>query len=243
MAATQTARPAGRQHRGTRKVHEGSESYVRSVDTSLEGGPRPGPTLEPGRVAPPGRRRGHTWLVALRRVVVAALVLALLALGDWGLRVREMSQLVSAVEDSERSMIATNTAFGEMFLRWQAQPTITPTPTTAAALAEGGHNTLDSLRKYAAVGKSRMMAHGGDLYGIPIAPWHHSLRAARDDYLAHVDAWHDHYAALSADFSVHVQPQPQIDSTFGSAGLSLRRAVPAPDPLGFGERVEQVLAD
>ena len=208
------------------------------MDTLVEGGPILGPVLEPGVVAPPGRRR----FVHLRRLLVASLVLALLALGDWGLRVREMHQLVDAVDDSERSMTSIDTAIREVLLRWQTQSTTTPTLTTAAVLADGSRNTLDSLHKYTSVGESSMVAHGADVHRVLVVPWHRSLRQAQEDYLAHLQAWHDYYAALAVDFSVYAEPQPAISGTFETAGSSLRRAVPDPDPFGFGDRVERVLA-
>lgn len=171
------------------------------------------------------------------------ILVGLLAIGDWGLRVHEMSQMVRVMEKSEKSMSATNHAFREVLLQRQTQSTIAPSPTTAAVLAEGAMSSLDSLRKHISVGKSSMVLQATRLRDIQVAPWHDSLRQARDDYLAHVEAWYDHYSALSADFSLHDQPQPWIDSTFATAGTSLRHAVPAPDPFGFGDRVERVLAD
>ena len=163
-----------------------------------------------------------------------------MAIGDWGLRVREMHELAGAVDRSEQSMTAIDTAIRDVLLRWQTQSTTTPTLTTAALLADGARDTLDSMRKYTSVGESSMVAHGAEVRRVLVVPWHDSLRQAQEDYLAHVQAWHDYYAALSVDFSVYAQPQSEINGTFETAGKSLRRAVPDPDPLGLGDRVERV---
>lgn len=209
------------------------------MDTVVGGGPSPAPGLEPGTGAPLRRRR----FVHLRRLLAASLVVALLAIGDWGLRIREMHQLVGAVEDAERSMTTTDNAFREGLLRWQTHSTTDPTPTTAAVLADGARNTLDSLRRYTAAGESSMLAHWADVRRVHVLPWHDSLRRAQEDYLAHVDAWQAYYAALGSDYAVYGQPQPLINATFEAVGSSLRDAVPGLDPFGFAERVEKVVVD
>lgn len=161
-------------------------------------------------------------------------LLALVVAGDWGLRTREMAQLMRAVERSESSMVEASDTMGERVALWNAQSASgTQQPTQSAV------DALDSLRRTTASAEAAMLVSEFRLGRILVMPWHWSMRAAQRDYRAHVEAWREHYAAMTEDLVEHNRSEPGISETFEVAETSMRGAVPAFDPFGLGARVER----
>ena len=75
-----------------------------------------------------------------------------------------------------------------------------------------------------------------------VAPWRKSVRDARREYLAHIDAWLVYLRDVSTDPDTIWEERPEIAATFVSAERAVRRAVPTP-ALGrfqFRSRVDRL---
>ncbi|MFZ9986802.1 MAG: hypothetical protein ACO3HV_03545 [Candidatus Nanopelagicales bacterium] len=178
------------------------------------------------------RRTAPSWLVWT--VGVAALVLVTAAnavvAGELASRSVEGANLVTAVENSENAMKATQTAFDEVLSAYDTE-----------TLTDAEREQLRAeLSRVAADGEASIALAGDQVGLVVILPWHSRLLAAQEAYLAHNRAWIDYMAAAAEDPAEWFRPQPAVNSTFAEAKLPLVEAVPLVDPLGTLARIEAI---
>jgi len=118
----------------------------------------------------------------------------------------ETSELLDAIETSEEIMIswqdAVESALGDPVTA----------PETVARISEEHLEELNAARK-------AFTSEGG----LEIASWHDDIRAARDRYLAHRDAWESYLKAAARDWTEidDMQALDRINRSFDKACASL----------------------
>jgi len=101
-------------------------------------------------------------------------------------------------------------------------------------LVELARDTAEAVRPYRLAHRVRM------------APWHGALHEARDEYLDHIDAWEDFWRAVADEPSIIFNESAladRINYTFVQARDSMSSAMPWPDLLGYGDRVDDAFRD
>ncbi|MGA1215825.1 MAG: hypothetical protein ACO31X_09670, partial [Candidatus Nanopelagicales bacterium] len=176
------------------------------------------------------RRTAPSWLVWT--VGVAALVLITAAnavvAGELASRSVEGANLVTAVENSENAMKATQTAFDEVLSAYDTE-----------TLTDAEREQLRAeLSRVAADGEASIALAGDQVGLVVILPWHSELLAAQEAYLAHNRAWVDYMAAAAEDPAEWFRPQPDVNTTFAEAKRPLVEAIPLWDPLRLLPRIE-----
>ena len=172
-------------------------------------------------------------LVGLASFLVALLALGLVAL-DWTWRNMEMNALVTAVEASEAAMGRTQDDLAAAASRLDAFGS----PTEAQK-----QRVIDDLIAGAERGEMRIGAAGDVVGQVQILPWHRSIVAAREIYIAHNQAWQDYMAEIAADPRVYGTDQPLIDDTFLAADPIMRAAVPEPPLFDLAQRVDRIFVE
>ena len=184
--------------------------------------------LETGR----DRSRGGVppWLVWTTGAVALVLITAANAVvaGELASRSVEGANLVTAVENSENAMKATQTAFDEVLSAYDTE-----------TLTDAEREQLRAeLSRVAADGEASIALAGDQAGLVVILPWHSELLAAQEAYLAHNRAWVDYMAAAAEDPAEWFRPQPDVNTTFADAKRPLVEAIPLWDPLRLLPRIE-----
>jgi hypothetical protein len=193
----------------------------------LSGGP-PEPAASPRRPS-----RTTPLLVGGLLAAIGVLLLGWLVV-DWGLRNAEMRALVTAIEGSEQAMSDTQVAVRAAFEPYAGQEN----------LGDDDQEALrDELSQAAATGEAGVAAGGQAVAAIRILPWHGSLQAARDAYLAHNAAWQSYLSSAADDPTAFVQPQDAVNSTWATVQSTLPEALPAPALFGLADRVAAMVTD
>lgn len=173
-----------------------------------------------------------SWLVWT--VGIAALVLLtaanLVVAGELAVRTVEADNLVTAVEQSESAMKATQDEFAAVIAEYD----------TANLTDEEREQLRAELSDVAERGGTAIADAGGFVAGIQILPWHTQVLDAQEAYLAHNQAWVDYMAAAAEDPAEWFRPQPEVNDTFAQAKDPLVEAVPLFDPLGTLSRIELI---
>jgi hypothetical protein len=179
--------------------------------------------------------------------VIGSLAVIVLAAGllDALLRTTEVDRLLTAVEHSEATMYAFDDELTELFASYEGS-------FDALAEADAGGRTPDidalfeaidaEVARIAADHHTELAEARAAVHRIALVPWHTAVRSAKDDYLAHADAWLDYYADLAAEPVRLEEPRPEINATFFAAGAAMRRAVPSWADGELHRRVEAVFA-
>jgi hypothetical protein len=190
----------------------------------------PGPPPEVASAPAPAPRGGRTGrLIGIVLMILALLAVAVL-MGDWLARNVEMDRLVSGIEESEAAMI---TAIDDVRAALDEDP-----------LADRqAPETGDALVEIATDAGNAVAAAAADIGAVVIQPWHEDIVLARDDYLAHNQAWQDFLAAASQDPQEWFTDYEPINITWDAVGPTLRDGVPTPALWNLAERVELVLDD
>jgi hypothetical protein len=165
-------------------------------------------------------------LVALVLITLANVVVA----GELALRSLEADNLVSAVEQSEVAMMATQEEFDEALSAYD----------TENLTDEEREQLRAELSDVAERGGVAIADAGGFVAGLLIMPWHTQLLDAQDAYLAHNQAWVNYMAAAAEDPAEWFRPQPAVNDTFADAKLPLVEAVPFFDFLQTLPRIELI---
>jgi len=165
-------------------------------------------------------------LVALVLITLANVVVA----GELALRSLEADNLVSAVEQSEMAMMATQAEFDEVLSAYD----------TENLTDEEREQLSAELSDVAERGGVAIADAGGFVAGLLIMPWHTQLLDAQDAYLAHNQAWVNYMAAAAEDPAEWFRPQPAVNDTFADAKLPLVEAVPFFDFLQSLPRIELI---
>ena len=165
-------------------------------------------------------------LVALVLITLANVVVA----GELALRSLEADNLVSAVEQSEMAMMATQAEFDEVLSAYD----------TENLTDEEREQLSAELSDVAERGGVAIADAGGFVAGLLIMPWHTQLLDAQDAYLAHNQAWVNYMAAAAEDPAEWFRPQPAVNDTFADAKLPLVEAVPFFDFLQTLPRIELI---
>jgi hypothetical protein len=186
--------------------------------------------LETGQESP--RRGVPAWVVWT--IGVASLVLITVTnavvLGELALRSVEADNLVTAVEQSEAAMKATQAEFDEVLSAYEAEN----------LTDEEREQLRAELSDVAERGGVAIADAGGFVAGLLVMPWHTQVLDAQEAYLAHNQAWVDYMAAAAEDPAEWFRPQPAVNETFADAKLPLIEAVPLFDPLGTLARIELI---
>ena len=178
-----------------------------------------------GRPSP--RRRLQLLVIA-----IALLVVGLLATTELLEQNREMSQLLDAVQHSERAMERENTRLALI----------------ARDAGPSASWTADDVARYkaeAARASARVRAERSRVSDVKLAPWHLELRRARSRYRAHQDAWtklYDAYATLTGAAYMRESRRANIviAATWDTAARTFRDALPWLAFSGNRTRVETI---
>jgi hypothetical protein len=172
---------------------------------------------------------GIVWAIGIAALVVITAANLFVA-AELALRSAESFTLVTAVEQSEAAMKATQVEFDEVLASYD----------TENLTDEEREQLRAELSDVAERGGVAIADAGGFVAGLLIVPWHTQLLDAQEAYLAHNQAWVDYMAAAAEDPSEWFRPQPAVNDTFAEAKDPLVAAVPLFDPLSTLERIELI---
>lgn len=172
-----------------------------------------------GGMTPVAQRR---WFGPLIGLVTFMVVLVPLGAGgvavDSGIRIAEMNELLTKVEASELEMMVVQEEIERVSSDFEALPDPTD---------EDRQELVKELATTAAVGQEAIAEAGAAISAAEIAPWHVGVQEARDDYLAHSQAWQEYLGRAKEDPLELTRPQELVDSTFLESEESMRAAVPS----------------
>ena len=186
--------------------------------------------LETGQESP--RRAmpaGIVWAIGIAALVVITAANLFVA-AELALRSAESFTLVTAVEQSEAAMKATQVEFDEVLASYD----------TENLTDEEREQLRAELSDVAERGGAAIAAAGAGVAEVEFMPWHSQVQAAQEAYLAHNQAWVDYMAAAAEDPAEWFRPQPAVNDTFAEAKDPLVAAVPLFDPLSTLERIELI---
>lgn len=203
----------------------------------VAGAPAPPPSTAPIE-APPQPRLVEPEPPFSRRAVVLlaiggtlALLLAVLAVGDWWVRNAELRTLLGRVERAERAQIPAVQSIGPLLSLCQLEGTGGVGEfCDTVAIRRGAEQALPQLRQAGdAVATTRLTS------------FHDGVRTFRDRYVDHNLAWRAWLEALAEDPTVGgFEPPEAIGTTFERASTAADGAL-TPLPLhDNGRRVEQI---
>ena len=186
--------------------------------------------LETGQESP--RRGVHAGIVWAIGVAALVLITAanLFVAAELALRSAESFTLVTAVEQSEAAMKATQAEFDEVLAAYD----------TGNLTDEERQQLRAELSDVAERGGAAIADAGVAVADVAAMPWHSQVFAAQEAYLAHNQAWVDYMAAAAEDPAEWFRPQPAVNDTFALAKDPLVAAVPLLDPLSTLERIELI---
>jgi len=181
------------------------------------------------------RRKARPWAPIVAAVIVFLVTLVAIGVvaGDWAARTVETRALLTQIEKSEEAMRQTQDSVQAALEAFSAKDN--PTAEDQAAVSE-------ALMAAAAKGHDKVADAGVLIAAVKVLPWHESVSAAKEAYLAHNSAWQDYLSQASSDAAVFGQPADQVNATFTAAEQPLRAAVPRPDPLGLTKRIDVIYA-
>ena len=184
--------------------------------------------LEAGPQAP---RRGipaaAVWALGIGALVILT-VANVLAITDFAARTIEADALITAVERSEASMMATQEEFA----------TVMATVDRESLTDQEREALRTELTELAQESQESIGLAGIGVADVSVLPWHTSITNARDVYLEHNSAWVDYMAAAAADPAEWFRPQAAVNDTFADARVPLIEAVPLVDVLQTLARIE-----
>lgn len=173
-------------------------------------------------------------------IIIGALVLLamFLFLADWTARNIETLQLLRQIEKSEAAMLETQEATIEV---------ARSAPEGTFPLPPGKDlppDVASDLEEISATGQDAVAAAGQDVAAVSFFPWHSDLIAAQASYLEHNLAWVNHLEAGSEDGEVLVRgDDADIESTWRTAEVQIRAAVPLVPFPGIPERVDTIFEE
>ena len=186
----------------------------------LEAGP------EPKRRAV---RPWAVWTAGIAALVVLTVANAL-AVAELASRTAEADALVTAVEASESAMKSTQDEFAAVVEEYDTE-----------SLTDAEREELRGrLSDVAERGGAAIASAGEGVAEVQVLPWHGSVAAAQEAYLAHNRAWVAYMAAAAEDPAEWFRPQPDVNDTFAQAKEPLVAAVPLFDLLGTLPRIELI---
>lgn len=198
-----------------------------------EGPPPVAPGTHPGAGPPdkPKRSSGARTAIIAGGVMMGLAILGILVvIADWGMRSYEMNGLLTAIESSEEAMI--DARVGLQVLGSGVDPQALSEPSSAELAAE--------LQAHAESSRDDVEAAGRTVAELSVASWHSSVAEARTQYLSHNRAWVAYLDAAAEDPARFFVDYPDIDSTWQSAEVSVRKAVPDPTVFDMDERIESI---
>ncbi len=182
-----------------------------------------------------GRSRLSLWAHRHRVVLglLVILIVAALVADQWQQR-REMDALLTQVASGEQTIDAASGSL-QVVLDYY-------TPTLYGPSGGSVRDSfLTDISEAAAVALPNTRASSADVASVTVLPWHRSLRQARSEYRARVDAWSDYLAALVAEpFGSLGSAGGLLPSTI-KARDTLKAAIPRLDQ-GATDRLDDLLA-
>ena len=172
---------------------------------------------------------GIVWAIGIAALVVITAANLFVA-AELALRSAESFTLVTAVEQSEAAMKATQVEFDEVLASYD----------TENLTDEEREQLRAELSDVAERGGAAIAAAGAGVAEVEFMPWHSQVQAAQEAYLAHNQAWVDYMAAAAGDPAEWFRPQAAVNDTFAEAKDPLVAAVPLFDPLSTLERIELI---
>ena len=171
---------------------------------------------------------------ALRRTrarLIPVVLAVLLAAGvDWYVRNDTMDRFLRAAEEADRTLnraaLEIRTARDKVVAEPAAQPTWGLELQTKAA--EHAHDLLTTCRP---------------VFETSALPWHTALRSARDNFVAHCDAWLGFLSLVAQDWRNVETPVPGITATFHDARAAAERAVPSAPLHDADARVARIFTE
>lgn len=171
--------------------------------------------------AQPPRIRWRGWVAYVAGAVTFVLVLASAGLvaGDWFVRNVEMRSLVSAIENSESTMAATQDSVASAFDLHGGLDN----PVTADREA-----LVTELANVAGYAELAIADAGDQVAHVSVLPWHLDILAAQRAYVTHNLAWQHYMGRAAKDPIEFTSPQADVNDTFAAVEPALTSAVPQP---------------
>jgi len=174
---------------------------------------------EQSAVATPWVRRRWVPPVAGALAFLLTLIVGVGTAADWAVRTGEMRTLITSIHESESVMEAFQDAAFDAVEEHRT------------AGVQDRAKLDDELTALATVANEELQLAGDEVAAQSILPWHRTIGAARDAYLAHNAAWQEYTARVIEDPAELLRDQPLVNSTFEDAQQPLLDAIPQPDLL------------
>jgi hypothetical protein len=166
-----------------------------------------------------------------RQVLLPIVLTALLAAAvDWYVRNDTMDRFLAAAEEVDRTLTEATREIRTVRDRIAEGPSTQP-------------NLGLALQKQAARQGELVWTACQGVLNTSALPWHTALRSARNDFVAHCDAWLQFLSLLAQNWRYVDTPTPAINTTFKAARAAAERAVP-PVPLHDADaRIARIFAE